>query len=383
MYLGKISYGTYLWHWLVIIVATKAFSPSPSATAAVACFVATSLASLSYEVLERPIRTLRLLDRHRAIVIATGLAVSVVSALVLIPVIVDPDRAAAPAVTGSKATGFTPIPAGVDWRRATDGVSAFVNCFDKPAATCTVVRGTGRHILLIGDSNARMLIPTFTEIARREKLTLSISTKAGCPWQRGLYAGRINEFNPPAVARACAALQDDLYTRVIPALHPDSIVALNFGYEAENPNLEFTDAEGRSIRRGSRAERQMLEEATRRSVAALRADGRRLVIIEPLPSAPFDTLSCISKAKVLEECRFTSTVGPDHLELFYRRLARQERDISSADLDRLVCPFLPICDPVINGEIVMEHGSHLAPKFGVAIAPAVTDYFRRIGVIPR
>ena len=32
VYLGKVSYGTYLWHWLVILVVVRTFQPSPLAT---------------------------------------------------------------------------------------------------------------------------------------------------------------------------------------------------------------------------------------------------------------------------------------------------------------------------------------------------------------
>ena len=44
------------------------------------------------------------------------------------------------------------------------------------------MHGTGRHVLLMGDSHAEMLIPTFTEIAQPENLTLSLAVTAGCPW---------------------------------------------------------------------------------------------------------------------------------------------------------------------------------------------------------
>ena len=102
VYLGKISYGTYLWHWLVILVAARERSTSArSSTIGIACLVATALASLSFEMLEHPVRTVAAArpapaHRHRH-----RLAVSVVSALVLIPQIVEPGergRARAPAV---------------------------------------------------------------------------------------------------------------------------------------------------------------------------------------------------------------------------------------------------------------------------------------------
>ena len=51
---------------------------------------------------------------------------------------------------------------------------------------CTIVHGTGPHILLIGDSHAWMLIPAFVAVAKEEGLTLSVTVRGGCPWQRGL-----------------------------------------------------------------------------------------------------------------------------------------------------------------------------------------------------
>ena len=77
VYLGKISYGTYLWHWLVIVVLVRTFHTSVLSTIGITALIATGLASLSFAVLEHPIRTSGLLDRHRRTVITAGLTVSV------------------------------------------------------------------------------------------------------------------------------------------------------------------------------------------------------------------------------------------------------------------------------------------------------------------
>jgi hypothetical protein len=57
--------------------------------------------------------------------------------------------------------------------------------------------------------------------------------------------------------------------------------------------------------------------------------------------------------------------------------------VTSADFDRLVCPFLPICDPVVNGQIVKFDGTHLTAKFVTSIAPEVDAYLKDAGLIPR
>ncbi len=53
-YLGQVSYGTYLWHWPIILILRQLFDVGPLVLLALAAPVATGLAALSYEIFERP-----------------------------------------------------------------------------------------------------------------------------------------------------------------------------------------------------------------------------------------------------------------------------------------------------------------------------------------
>jgi peptidoglycan/LPS O-acetylase OafA/YrhL len=381
VYLGRISYGTYLWHWLVILVVVRTFHISTIATIGIAFLVATALASLSYELLEHPVRISPLLDRHRRIVIATGLAISVISAVVLIPAIVSPDHAKTP-VAQASTTGGTPVPANLDWQDAKKGGGPFITCLDKPVSNCTVVRGTGPSVLLMGDSHAWMMIPAFTEIARKEHLTLSVSVRGGCPWQRDLYVFPITVDGKTLRREDCEAQKNDTYARVIPQLKPDLIVVMHVTHESK-AQTPFLGPDGRVMRQGSPAALRWIETTTTRSLAALRARGRKVLIIEPIPVAPFDPLACISQAKVLEECRYVVSKQPDALERFYRQAAKHDNDVWAANFDRLVCPYLPICDPLVNGEIVKFDATHLTATFSASLGPSIDAYLKDSGLIPR
>src|SRR5262249_23389344 len=321
-----ISYGTYLWHWLVILVMLKLFDLGTTATIAIVCLVVTGIASLSFQLLERPVREARGLDGHHRAVIISGLAISAVSALVLIPAIVFPGW---PEGARSKANpaGSTPVPTSLDWRDAGyNSLPLPPVCIDRPADDCTVVHGTGRHILLIGDSHAQMLIPAFTKIAQQEHLTLSVAAWGGCPWQRDLYTSMATD--------ECRKRKEDAYTRVIPALKPDIIVAAQFGYD--DPSLYPFPGFGPDRRPAIpslAAFSRLLFRTTLQSVKALRADGRDLVIIEPIPRASSDPTGCLKTARVVEDCRYVVRNRPTRLEMLYRRLAGRSHRVWSADFD--------------------------------------------------
>ena len=82
-----------------------------------------------------------------------------------------------------------------------------------------------------------------------------------------------------------------------------------------------------------------------------------------------DPLQCISGAKYLDECRFVTFDHPTRFELGVRDLANG-KSVQTLDIDKWVCPYAPICDPVVDGMIVRRDGSaHLTRKFATSLAP--------------
>ena len=370
-YLGRVSYGTYLWHWIVILVVVRTFAPSPMAAFGVSCLIATALASLSYQVLERPVRVSALLDGHRRIVIATGLAISLVAALVIIPKVVDPARAATTSTESALHPRLTPIPKNLDRSPET---RVFPNCYRKPVSACTLVKGTGKSILLMGDSHARMLIPAFTAVAQAENLTLSVDGEPACPWQRGLYT--TTDF------AMCQRLKTDEYHRVIPALRPDIIVVVNldYGMPAVGVPAKLVNFHGHAATPGE------LAQFTQSSIAQLGGDKRHVLIVDPmplplLPSPAFNPADCLERAKVEEECQYTANTKSSPLKLLYRKLAKNNPTVDTINLDKQICPLFPICNPIVNNEIVKRDQSHITLKFSKTLGPYIDIYMKSIGLL--
>jgi hypothetical protein len=182
--------------------------------------------------------------------------------------------------------------------------------------------------------------------------------------------------------RECQIRKDDVYSRVIPTLHPDVIVVMEVAHE-DRQVTEYLGPNRTVMKSNAPAYLQWIEKTTRDSVNALRADGRKVLMVEPIPVAPSDPLVCLSKSKVLEQCSYVATKNGDFIERYYRQLADNVDRAWSLDLDHLVCPYLPICDPLVNGQIVKLDVSHLTAKFAKSIAPPIDAYLKDNGLLPR
>ncbi|MEM7273460.1 MAG: acyltransferase family protein [Actinomycetota bacterium] len=368
-YLGAISYGTYLWHWPVIVVLRRLLELEPWVLLALVVPLSTGLAALSYQLLETPIRRSRRLDPRPLLMALGGLAISVIAAFVIVPPILQSE--ARPQTTSEAATfagvgdlGSEPVPTGIDYRALAGDRPPFPTCGVDDPEQCTIVDGAGAHVLLVGDSHARMMIPTFQRAAEDNGLTFSVNVTPSCTWQIGLQ----NTLRPIEERARCEASRAAWYRDTLPQLDPDVVVFVSLARDGEGATPGQMVPDDETLQDLTLPE--MIEVLSARTVELVAAEGRRIVIVEPVPRASFNVLDCLSGARVVIDCAFAVDPGPPS-EQIYRDLAAAEQTVTTVDLDRLLCPDHPICLPIIDDIVVRRDGSHITSAFAESLADPV------------
>ncbi|MGY2702336.1 MULTISPECIES: acyltransferase family protein [unclassified Nocardioides] len=367
-YLGQISYGTYLWHWPVILVVGEVFAVRPLVLALLAGGVATGLAALSAEILERPLRRSPKLAAYGWPVVAGGLALSVTAALVIVPQVLDSPRRPAVATSSERGSALAaseqaralrrPVPEAVDLLAARRDVPKRVPvCTADDLDSCRVVAGNRQHVVLVGDSQAQMFQTAFESIAKERGWTLSMSVLAGCSWQMGL----LNELSPDVEQERCRTAREDFYTEALPKMDADLVVAISMSHSSKRWERDLTAPGG--PRGESLIERQ--DRTGRDTVAAIEAAGANLVIVKSVMGTQgfdrggWDPLECLARAASLAECAVFAPLERPAVDGLYEAYAAMDDRIATLDLNPVICPAPPLCAPVIGTTVVWKDPDHV------------------------
>jgi peptidoglycan/LPS O-acetylase OafA/YrhL len=432
--LGDLSYATYLWHWPLVVVLDRTLAIGPVTTAIVVALLATGIAKLSMDLVERPVRAWSSgADRRRNVATVAVAAVATLAlGLGVVVAVFESDRGQiravarigfTPTVAPDATAGTTPVPddvlevstevplppATLDEPATPDapatprapatpggggdaevegatllGVDASVvgDSFDEgdgcvnddvdEVSSCVLVRGSGERVLLIGDSHANKMNVIFAEHALANDLSLATVSMVACPWQRGV----LYELVPPVegARQVCRDQRRSLYERVVEEYQPDVVVAVSHDLTTERytvvPSGDVDELVGLSSL-------ELIDAATRGSIDSLVAAGARVVVLEPLPNAPFDIPFCLDAAEFVEECSFEVGAWPAAETPRYREIATSRDAVSTVDISDLVCPAFPRCDPIVDGALVRTDLDHLGLDFTRLIAPAVME---RVGL---
>ncbi len=399
VYLGTITYATYLWHWPMVLVLDEILVVRPEVLAVLVAIIATALAAMSNELLELPIRRSKALARRGWPVVASGVAACVVAAAIVVPQVLETERrpvlAASTAggdledleavVTSEQAgkgkrakadkTRLEPIPTDIDWKAVKEDTGTPVTCAADDPDGCVVREGTGRHVLLVGDSHAMMLSDAFLAMAEDKDLTLSMNIVSSCPWQENLQNTKFGD----TLQRRCEEARVGWYDRALPQLDPDLVVLAARPRDDDSWTSEVSARRGRS----SPLDRTTLR-ASRDTVRKIRAAGAEVALMKQVTiPETFEPQDCLGSATSALECAVPVPQEPAISNAFFTSLAADDDGVHALTLQPALCPGSPVCAPVVDGEVVWRDKAHVTATFATQRRALIWRAIRDTGVFAR
>jgi peptidoglycan/LPS O-acetylase OafA/YrhL len=347
-WIGKISYGLYLWHWPVQVFMTPLRTGTDGDTLQLLRLGTTfAFATLSYYLVEQPIRrgALRGLRAQLAALVAFATVGFVVVATTT-------GAVGLPAFLGGTATGFVPTlcPAPVpkvlhDAEQTRRRLAGDANEVSVPL-----------RITVVGDSWACSLLPGLDAVAARDGASVSNAAVLGC----GVVADAVVPIHgvpPPTWTRRCRPLVRETEARVLGQAQPD-IVLWDSIWELFDHRVG-----GQIARFGTPAGDQLLLNRMEQALPRLTHNGARLVILTAVPIPVEFTFWRGPKGDLDDSKR-------KHLNEVARTFASRHPDqVSVIDLTPILCPGGPPCHRVVNGiDARPIDGSHFGTDGATMIA---------------
>lgn len=317
---GDWSYSFYLWHWPALIIAGALWGPVSGWSGLLVLAAALALSAVSYQLVENPVRRMRILAARpvRGLVLYPAVVVLMLPLMAGAHTVVekinkttgdwittsnygrhqgdpkprfsrDPDVALVEASVLAARNGaeiprgLSPAPLAADQLKPDVG-----DCEYYPGFTDKLCpRGdlsADRTLVLVGDSHARQWIPALDVIAEKYGFKAYYLVRVGCPG-----ADVTPELKVGGPSTGCERFQDWAVDQV-KELEPDVTIigsesSSNRGYVDDDGNLVTDDDETLA----------MFEEGMERSVTRLGAHSGRVVYIGDPPATDFQASVCLSK----------------------------------------------------------------------------------------
>ena len=251
--LGKISYGVYLYHWPVFVLADRKGWDMPvaaSLTIKVAITLVVSVAS--YFLIEKPIRTATWMPPRRTLVAALGgTAVAAFVAVLVMPTPakyygVDDVAADQAAIDTGPVEPLVPLttmpataPTSTPDHSTTNPAGTEVGSTLPPVTTTTVMAVPSRpvRILVVGDSTAEATGAGLVAWAAANPQYAQVSVEAGpgC----GVVLGGYMELTTGQrdVDAECAPYVNGIVPDTVAALQPDVVMVMSAVWDVQNRRL--------------------------------------------------------------------------------------------------------------------------------------------------
>ncbi|PLK69875.1 hypothetical protein C0V73_15680 [Rhizobium sp. TH135] len=281
VYIGLISFPLYLWHWPTLVFLRLSVGAAPPVSYQIAAVaVSVAFAVLTYHLIEMPLRKGK--EGHRKAVIVPGLAATM-AGLAALGIAgsfsgLDPLR---PQLLIANARNFT-------W----DGAFENEYCrkrYDIPEAKfCNLSSDDEPTVALIGDSHALVYFEGLANALRpKNEVLLNLGGPSCMPAEEAPFHSTALAFRPTAT---CNATMAKAYEAIL-----------------ATPRIHTVVLSGRRFTRDlSPEDVASAFKAFDKSVKALQASGKRVVIVLDFPEPKIDPATCIRPLSLIDtptECQ--------------------------------------------------------------------------------
>ncbi len=336
-YVGRISYGLYLWHWPVIVFVTaESTGLAGRALIALRLTITVACTLASYYLVERPVLHGKLTPRVARIALPVSIA-----AVVVVIIAGTASSETTPAVIAR--INHVPGPCGAAQPNERDQATAELR---KLAPLPPEPKAAGLRVLVIGDSIACSLLTGLEVTGASQGAHVDNAAILGC----GVIADTVwrQSFLPRPFAKECPALARTRQQRAIARAAPNAIV---WWSDWETADLEV---DGKLVKFGTQQSDDVLNQRMERVFERLHKPGVPIVILTSPPLLPSPAFPIHMES---------GDIKHSHLNDLYRAFAaRHPGDVVVLDLARHICPGPAPCPERVDGfEPRPYDGLHLSP----------------------
>jgi peptidoglycan/LPS O-acetylase OafA/YrhL len=317
-WLGRISYGLYLWHWPAIVVLTEDRTGLSGAALTMARLATTlGAATLSFYLVEQPIRRGALRGWRGRIAVPTGFATAAVVIVV--------------ATVG--ATAASPLEQVQAGQKLPSRPSPTAPGRQRSASAQGVAAAQPSRLLLVGDSVPYTLLPGLQPLGGERGVAVDTALVAGCGVVGGVatyYDGQV-----PPHAQGCEKLVDDYEQTTLDRDRPDIVIWMS--------TWEINDriVNGDRIKFGDAAWDAMMLDKIDQATQRLTTGGAHVVITTMAPRAPNELVPPSDGAETSRYVRLN--------ELYTQYARAHPESVSVVDFAGIVCPGGPPCPRTVDG----------------------------------
>lgn len=343
VWIGRISYGLYLWHWpLNIWLIESRVGVGGNALNLVRLAATFAAATVSFYLLEQPIRRGQLSRRVRWWAAPVGIAVTTVAIL-------------ASAVGAKQQPSYYGVPFGVPARCGPDA-SEMRNAQDayrRLNLPTTKRTNSNQRVLLIGDSTACSLSSGLREVGEATGARVEQSAITGC----GVVSDEVVSLRGEPMmggTEHCHGMVDQVLTDSLARVRPTVVIWMSIW---EKSDLRVN---GRSLRFGSPAANMVIVSRMDAAASRLTRNGAHLVVVTEAPHAPGTAMGTRQVSSAADDAELVRLN-----ELLVKFAARHPTTVTVVDLARKVCPRGPPCSADVEGFRPRPDGTHFSPRGAV------------------